>query len=55
MDEEDVNRMWSIDQKAQLGNQITDEEREFFDDKLEEMKELMHDNWIHWNFHSGEV
>ncbi|WNH10071.1 hypothetical protein [Thalassobellus suaedae] len=55
MEEEDVNMMWSIDQKAQLGNKITEEERQFFNDNYEKMKELMLDNWNHWNFHSGLI
>jgi len=55
MEEDDVNRMWAIDQKSQLGNPITEEEREFFNSNLEDMKDLQHDNWIHWNFHSGTV
>ena len=53
MSEQEQKRMWEIDAKAQFGDKISDEEREFFNANYEKMREQMKDNWTHWQFHSG--
>jgi len=55
MSEQEQKRMWEIDLKAQLGDKITDEEREFFNANYKKMREQMEDNWTHWEFHSGRL
>jgi hypothetical protein len=55
MTEENIKRMWDIDRKAQSGDEITDQEREFFHAHYELMLEQMQDNWIHWQLHSGRI
>ena len=55
MTEQNIKRMWNIDHKAQLGDKITDEEREFFNAHYELMREEMEDNWTHCQFHSGRL
>jgi hypothetical protein len=55
MQEQEIKRMWEIDSKAQLGDKITDEEKDFFNANYEKMREQMEDNWTHWQFHSGRV
>ena len=55
MTEQNIKRMWDIDHKAQLGDKITDEERDFFNAHYELMREEMENNWTHWQFHSGRL
>ena len=55
MEEKEINRMWDIDQQAQLGKEIKEEDKVFFNDNYEKMREVMEDAWTHWQFHSGKV
>ena len=55
MEEQIQKLMWDIDMKAQLGDNITQQEKDFFNAHFEEMKQLMLDNWRHWQFHSGLI
>lgn len=55
MTEENIKRMWDIDQKAQLGNQITKEEKEFFNAHFDLMLDEMRENLEHWEHHSGKI
>jgi hypothetical protein len=55
MKDQEIKRMWEIDAKVQLGDKITDEEKDFFNANYEKMREQMEDNWTHWQFHSGRV
>lgn len=42
-------RMWDIDQKAQLNTLITDEEMVWFNARLVQMKSETEDDYQHWN------
>ena len=55
MNEEEIKRMWDIDTKAQMGDKISDEERLWFNERYEKMREEMENNWTHWQFHSGKL
>lgn len=51
MSEEDIKKMWAIDSKFQLGDKVTEEEKEFFNSKYGEMLSEMYDNYVHWQHH----
>ncbi len=55
MSKEEIEKMWSIDASSQLGEKISNEDKEFFNKMYEQMREKMEDNWTHWQFHSGRV
>lgn len=44
----DIEKMWDIDHRATLGQPVTDAEREFFNENLEDMKIDMEENSRHW-------
>lgn len=52
---QEQKRMWEIDAKAQLGDKISDEDREFFNANYDKMVEQTYSSWMHWKYHSGTV
>ena len=53
MKQEDMNRMWDIDQKTQLGDNISIEEMSFFNEHHQQMIKEMKDKYDHWKNHTG--
>lgn len=54
MKEESKQRMWDIDQKAQLGKEITKEEKDFFNAYYELMLEELEENFTHFKYHASK-
>ena len=55
MTADEQEKMWCIDSKLQLGDEITEEEKNFFNENFDRMKQEMEDNYNHWEYHSGKV
>lgn len=55
MTQENIKRMWDIDHKLQLGDKITDEEKDFYNAHYDLMLEEMLDNLNHWSFHTNKI
>jgi hypothetical protein len=54
MTEEAKQRMWDIDHKSQLGNDISKEDKDFFNAYYEIMLEELEDSFNHFKHHSGK-
>jgi len=52
---ENKEKMWSIDCKAQLGDNLTEEEIQFFNAHFEMMQTDMTDNYEHWQYHTKKI
>lgn len=48
MKQEEIDKMWEIDVKCILGQSLTKEEQEFFNENLIRMKDEMEANYLHW-------
>ena len=55
MTEQNQQRMWNIDQRAQLGDPISESDVEFFNAHFELMVEEMNDNANHWKYHTSKI
>jgi hypothetical protein len=53
--EENIKRMWLIDGKVNVGSEITNEEREFYNAHYELMIEEVEDDYNHWKYHSSRL
>lgn len=54
METEDIQRMWYIDTKAQLGDFISEEEKKFFNDNYDLMFSEMESNFWHWSQYTSK-
>ncbi len=52
MTENAKRRMWIIDHNTQLGNDISKEDKEFFNTYYEEMLEELKDRYHHFKHHA---
>ena len=52
MKSEDIEKMWNIDSKAQLGEKLSNDEIEFFNKNYFLMLQEMKDNYDHWMHHT---
>ena len=52
MTTQEQEKMWSIDSKLVMGDKITEEEKVFYNQNLNRMREEMRDNYTHWNHHT---
>lgn len=48
----DLEKMWDIDHKSQLGDDVTQEEKEYFNKYYEELLENLKDDYEHFKYHS---
>jgi len=48
MEKEVLDKMWNIDSKGWMGEKISDEEKRFYNEHLEEMINEMYDDYLHW-------
>jgi hypothetical protein len=55
MKKKDQKRMWNLDHKSQLGQSLTDEEKEFFTSNYLKMLETLESKYNHWFYHSIKV
>lgn len=55
MKEEDIKRMWQIDAKAQIGLEITKDEKEFFNKNYIPMIDEMKSDADHWTYHTSKL
>lgn len=55
MEEFEIKRMWYIDVKLNLGDYITDEEKEFYNSNLDKMRKEIEDDYIHWKYHASII
>lgn len=54
MKEEDMERMWLIDCSAQVGNEISQEDREFFNNNYDSMINQLEEFFNHWKYHTSK-
>ncbi len=54
MTKKEKQRMWDIDSKSQLGDPISDEDKQWFNDNYQEMMQDAQDEINHWLYHSGK-
>ena len=47
-----INKMWRIDEALQLGNPISKEDIEFFNENFDDMAEEMNQDYLHWKHHT---
>ena len=52
MTENEKKRMWIIDHNSQLGNDISKDDKIFFNTHYEEMVEKLKENYNHFKHHS---
>ena len=55
MDIHKINRMWRIDGDAQVGNDIKEEDRLFFNQNFDNMLEEMESDYNHWRHHTSKL
>ena len=54
MTDNEKQRMWIIDQNAQLGNDIDKEDKIFFNTNYDDMVEELEEAYNHFKHHSGK-
>lgn len=54
MKEEAKRRMWNIDHDAQLGNDISKEDKDFFNAYYEMMLEELESDYTHFKHHASK-
>ena len=55
METEIIEKMWKIDGKAQVGDNITQDEIDYFNLHYSDMVSEMNDNARHWNFYTAPL
>jgi hypothetical protein len=55
MKKENEDRMWDIDEKIQLGQPISEEEKEFFNANYNTILELYECKYEHWKFNTNKI
>lgn len=50
----DIEKMWDIDHKAQLGLEISIEEKKYFNEYFNDLLESLKENYEHFKYHSGK-
>ena len=50
-----INRMWRIDSDSQLGNDIKEEDKIFFNKNFDDMLEEMESDYNHWRHHTSKL
>jgi len=54
MTNEEKDRMWSIDSRSQVGTEVSEEDKKWFNDHFELMQKETHDDYVHWRYNSGK-
>lgn len=49
-----INKMWDIDHKAQLGEDVSKEDKEFFNKYHEKMVDEMESDFKHWKYYTSK-
>lgn len=47
--------MWRIDGDAQIGNDIKEADKIFFNENFDDMLEEMESDYNHWRYHTGKL
>lgn len=54
MTDKEKKEMWDIDMKAQLGDEVTKEDKEFFNANFDKMLEELQSEYEHFKHHSNK-